>query len=145
MKRCLTTSSLVAISIVLLVACKKQGGKTNPAVATAGVATPAAKKTVVPEAAMAEAQKVFGTLCSSCHGTTGKGDGPAASALNPKPRNYTDTAWQKSVTDQQIADTIVKGGAKVGKSNLMPPNPQLKGKPEVVAGLVKIVRSFAKN
>ena len=31
----------------------------------------------------------FVLTCSPCHGNEGKGDGPAGSALNPKPRNFT--------------------------------------------------------
>jgi cytochrome c553 len=89
-----------------------------------------------------EAKQTFATVCSACHGTQGKGDGPAAATLEPKPRNYTDKAWQASVTDEQLTKVIREGGAAVGKSPLMPANPQLKDKPEVIAELVKIVRSF---
>jgi hypothetical protein len=78
-----------------------------------------------------------------CHGETGKGDGAAAAALNPKPRNYTDAEWQKSVTDDQIKKTITGGGASVGKSPIMPAQPDLASKPEVLDGLVKIIRGFA--
>lgn len=95
-------------------------------------------------AAAEEARGIFNSLCSTCHGQDGKGDGAAAANLDPKPRNYTDKAWQASITDQQIADTIVKGGAAMGKSPLMPPSPQLADKPDVVAELVKIVRGFGK-
>jgi hypothetical protein len=91
------------------------------------------------------AELIFSTRCSTCHGTTGHGDGPAAQALNPKPRNYTDPAWQKSVTDEQIKKTIVEGGAAVGKSPLMVPNPDLADKPVVVDGLVKIIRGFSSD
>lgn len=91
---------------------------------------------------MGEAKEMFNSRCAPCHGTDGKGDGPGAAALNPKPRNYTDAAWQKSVTDDQIRKTIVMGGAAVGKSPIMPASPDLESKPEVVSGLVKIVRSF---
>lgn len=91
-----------------------------------------------------ESQAKFDTLCSTCHGKTGKGEGAAAAALNPKPRNYTDKAWQKSVTDERLAKAIVEGGPAVGLSALMPPNPDLKDKPEVVAGLVQIIRNFGK-
>lgn len=94
--------------------------------------------------AMAAAQAKYDTLCSTCHGKTGIGDGAAATALNPKPRNYTDKAWQKSVTDEYLAKAIVGGGPAVQKSALMPPNPDLADKPEVVRGLVAIVRGFAK-
>jgi hypothetical protein len=48
------------------------------------------------------------------------------------------------VTDDQIRETIVKGGAAVGKSPLMAPNPDLADKPAVVDALVKKVRAFGK-
>jgi mono/diheme cytochrome c family protein len=89
------------------------------------------------------AEEVFKTRCSTCHGLNGHGDGPASVALNPKPRNYSDPEWQKSVTDDHIKQTIVGGGVSVGKSPLMVPNPDLAGKDDVLNGLVKIVRSFA--
>src|SRR5262245_2085275 len=37
-----------------------------------------------------EARQLFATVCATCHGPTGQGDGQAAASLNPKPRNYTD-------------------------------------------------------
>ena len=89
-----------------------------------------------------EARNTFNTLCSTCHGQSGTGDGPGAASLQPKPRNYTDKAWQASVTDEQIRQIILEGGAAVGKSPMMPPSPQFKDKPAVVDELVKIVRSF---
>jgi len=42
--------------------------------------------------AAAEGKKIFMMTCSPCHGTSGRGDGPAAAALNPKPANYTTKA-----------------------------------------------------
>ena len=51
----------------------------------------------------AKAHEMFATVCAMCHGATGQGDGQAAAALNPKPRNYTDAAWQASVTDDRFA------------------------------------------
>ena len=32
---------------------------------------------------------LFQKLCWTCHGKVGLGDGPAAKALNPKPKNFT--------------------------------------------------------
>lgn len=78
-----------------------------------------------------------------CHGQSGKGDGAAAAALNPKPRDYTSAEWQKSVTDDQIKKTITGGGAAVGKSPIMPAQPDLANNPEALEGLVKIIRGFA--
>ena len=65
--------------------------------------------------------------------------------LNPKPRNYTDAAWQASVTDAQLKETILKGGQGVGKSPAMPGQPQLQEHPEVLDGLVQIIRKFGKH
>ncbi|HUJ57269.1 MAG TPA: c-type cytochrome [Kofleriaceae bacterium] len=95
--------------------------------------------------AQQKAEALFGSQCAMCHGADGKGDGPGAAQLNPKPRNYTDPAWQASVTDDQIKQTIVLGGMKVGKSGMMPANPQLQRQPEVLDGLVKIIRGFGKK
>jgi len=60
-------------------------------------------------------------VCAACHGATGKGDGPAAAGLPVKPRDHTDAAYMGKLKDQQIFDTIKKGGQAMGKSPLMPP------------------------
>jgi cytochrome c553 len=126
------------VAFVLLLGCSKKDEQPAPPTES----TPPAPATADTATAAEEARNTFNTLCSTCHGQSGKGDGIAAASLDPKPRNYTDKAWQASITDEQIKNTIVKGGAAVGKSALMPPNPQLESKPEVVNELVKIVRSF---
>jgi mono/diheme cytochrome c family protein len=92
-----------------------------------------------------QAEAMFATVCVTCHGADGSGRGPAAEALNPKPRNYTDPQWQASVTDDQIKEIILKGGQGVGKSPMMPGQPQLADQPEVLDGLVKIIRAFGKH
>lgn len=63
----------------------------------------------------------YDLLCSSCHGATGKGDGPAAAALSPKPRNHADGKYMNALTDKYLFDIIKGGGAGLGKSPLMPP------------------------
>jgi mono/diheme cytochrome c family protein len=93
----------------------------------------------------AQAREIFAARCAACHGNQGLGDGPGAVALNPKPRNYHDKAWQTKVTDTDIRRTITYGGAAVGKSPMMPANPDLEAKPDVVEGLVRIVRDFGKS
>ncbi len=85
---------------------------------------------------------LFRDTCAMCHGVGGKGDGQAAASLNPKPRDYTDPAWQASVTDDDIRKIIIGGGQAVGKSPMMPAQEQLKNRPEVVDALVRIVRGF---
>jgi len=99
-------------------------------------------KVAITAADRAEAQQIFQARCSVCHGQFGRGDGPGAAALNPKPQNYGDEAWQKKVTDAEIEKAIVQGGAAVGRSAQMVPNPDLADKPGVVAALREKVRSF---
>jgi mono/diheme cytochrome c family protein len=94
---------------------------------------------------LSQAGQLFATFCAACHGTDGTGKGPAAEALNPKPRNYTDPAWQASVTDEQLKEIILKGGQGVGKSPAMPGQPQLQDQPEVLEELVQIIRRFGKH
>jgi mono/diheme cytochrome c family protein len=114
-------------------------------VAPAKGATPAPGKEGVTTAARQEAAQIFDTRCAACHGAAGKGDGAAAAALDPKPQNYHDMAWQKSVTDEEIAKAIVHGGVSVGKSPIMVPNPDLESKPEVVQALVDKIRGFGEE
>lgn len=102
--------------------------------------TPAKAALKVPSAAKGEARSIFAARCVSCHGSEGKGDGAAAAALNPKPRSFADAAWQKKTTNEHLRKVIVGGGPAVGLSPLMTPNPDLKDKPDVVNGLIEIVR-----
>lgn len=97
----------------------------------------------IPAAATAEAETVWQQRCTTCHGLSGKGDGAAAAALNPKPRDLTLASWQASVTDEHIEKTILEGGQAVGLSMLMVGNPDLASKPDVVKALRAHVRSLA--
>jgi mono/diheme cytochrome c family protein len=92
--------------------------------------------------AMEEAQALYSTRCQVCHGATGRGDGAAAAGLNPRPHDYRDKTWLKRFSDESLSEAIVEGGASIGESALMPPNPDLKNKPEVVKALVAMIRSF---
>ena len=92
-------------------------------------------------AAPAEARELYNQRCVTCHGALGMGDGPAGVALNPRPRNFSDQSWQSSVTDDNLRKVILGGGAVIGKSPTMPPNPDLESKPEVVNGLVTLIRT----
>lgn len=94
--------------------------------------------------ARAKAQDLFSTRCAACHGPAGKGDGPGAANLTPKPPDFQDKAWQSSITDQNIEKVIIYGGPAVGKSPMMPGNPDLESQPAVVAALREKIRQLAK-
>lgn len=68
-----------------------------------------------------QGKKLYGQFCVSCHGQSGKGDGPASAALNPKPRDHTDKELMSKLSDDDLLKVIKGGGASVGKSPLMPP------------------------
>ncbi len=105
--------------------------------------TPSAALVLTPEV-QKEARQVYAARCLSCHGPNGEGNGPAASALRPRPRNFADKMWQSNVTDRHIETIIAFGGAAVGKSSAMPGNPDLVSKPLLVAGLRALVRDLGK-
>jgi cytochrome c553 len=144
--------SVLAPLLVLVIAC---GKNTEPPPPTSG--SPMAQAESGPSgkrrgggggggdvAINEQASQMFATVCATCHGMDGTGNGPAAETLKPKPRNYTDAAWQASVTDDELRKTILKGGMAVNKSPMMPGNPQLEQQPEVLDGLIKIIRGFKK-
>ncbi len=138
-RKTLWSAVLTTGLVVLPAAC---GGKDKTAEAASGSEITSLQVQPNDSEAMKAAKQRFGTLCQTCHGTSGHGDGPAGAALNPKPRSFADKDWQKSVTDDHIRTIIVQGGAAVGKSAAMPANPDLKSQPDVVNALVKIVRWF---
>ncbi len=133
--RVLHATAVLALSIALSTGCKPPPSTpattSDPVMATPTAATPEA-----------EAQQIFAGRCSPCHGATGSGDGAAAAALNPRPRNFHDGAWQASVTDEHIENIIRVGGAAVGKSAAMPANPDLVSKPAVVTALRTLIRGY---
>jgi mono/diheme cytochrome c family protein len=139
-------SLLCLVGGLSLASCSKAEVKPEPAKEAAEPAQPAAAASPDTGAEATYAAKtLFQTKCVVCHGSVGIGDGPGAAALTPKPRAFADATWQASVADEQIENTIVMGGAAVGKSPAMPGNPDLQSKPEVVKELVKIVRAFKKG
>jgi mono/diheme cytochrome c family protein len=57
-------------------------------------AKPEIKKVPAPNVNPASGKEMYTSYCASCHGTDGKGDGPAASALKTQPANLTLLAKQ---------------------------------------------------
>ena len=92
------------------------------------------------QAGQADGQKIFQARCFVCHGRGGKGDGPSATGLAEKPQDLTDANWQRSTTDDRIRSVIQGGGAAIGKTGAMPPNPDLNK--EQIQSLVAFVRTL---
>ena len=75
---------------------------------------------------------LFNANCSSCHGMSGKGDGPVGAALTPPPRNFAigDFAFDADGNgtkgeDADLTLVITNGAMKYGGSPLMAPWPTL--------------------
>jgi mono/diheme cytochrome c family protein len=81
--------------------------------------------------------------CVGCHGSGGKGDGPAAAALNPKPGDFTNGKAMKSLSDKFLFDIIKEGGASQKKSPIMTAfGKKLNDKD--ISDIVAYIRSLAK-
>jgi len=59
-------------------------------------------------AEMTEGQQIYVTYCAECHGPEGKGDGPLASRLAPKPGNLVSAATATK-TDEELLRVIANG------------------------------------
>jgi mono/diheme cytochrome c family protein len=68
---------------------------------------------VTPDA-IAAGNTTYQKMCAPCHGVSGKGDGVAAAALNPKPRDHSNGAYMDKLTNEHLHQVITQGGAKFG-------------------------------
>jgi len=83
-------------ALVLMGASSARGAEVEAAcqylpAAYAGKASPVR---LTDRAALAAGQRVYETGCALCHGTTGRGDGPAAGLLRSTPANFAEPAFR---------------------------------------------------
>ena len=98
----------------------------------------------------AKGKTLFETNCASCHGTSGKGDGPVGIALpEPKPRDFTTGAFKYDTdkdgtpgTDADLVNVVKNGAAAYGGNAMMAPWGQLSDSD--IADIVAYVRTFKK-
>lgn len=57
----------------------------------------------------AKGKATYETRCSPCHGVEGGGDGPAAAAIVPKPRNFRDPQFWTGRTAVQLRLVVKQG------------------------------------
>jgi mono/diheme cytochrome c family protein len=95
----------------------------------------------------AEGERTYNLLCTACHGVTGRGDGPAAAALDPPARNFASGEFKFDAdkdgatgTDQDLSIVIRKGGAAFGGSPVMVPWMHLSD--SEVTNLIAYIRSL---
>lgn len=112
-------------------------------------ATASATEAPVAAAAVdiAAGEKVFKAYCATCHGAKGKGDGPAAAGLNPKPLDFSVGAFKYDAdgngTKGEVEDIMAivhDGAAKHGGSPLMTAWPMIK--PDQLRAVAEYVKSL---
>ncbi len=86
----------------------------------------------------------YSSLCASCHGASGRGDGPAGAALPAKPTDFTDCAKIAKVSDDTLFNATKKGGAAVGLSPMMPAEGSALSDADI-KDLVVYIRGFCKH
>jgi mono/diheme cytochrome c family protein len=137
---------LAVVLIVLIAVVPRARASSSPRPLRAAGAQsngdPPAKTLKNPVAASAKSvaagQQLYQKYCKFCHGDSAKGDGVQAPS-GSHPRNLTDEAWQRKVTDGEILASIRDGVA---------PKFQMKGfrsklTPQEMWHLVNYVRSLA--
>lgn len=102
MKRLLVISLGVLLSATAVTAGEPAK---DPAPAKAPLPTPPA---LTPDM-QAQGEASFKLYCATCHGDGGQGDGPAAVALNPKPRNFTKDPFRQGSSVAEIFMTLQTG------------------------------------
>ncbi len=93
-------------------------------------------------AKLAEAKVLYAERCATCHGPDGRGDGPAAPGMLPRPTNLHDRAWHAQVSDDELRKVLLEGGPARGLAGTMPPNIDLAEKPELLIAFVAYIRSM---
>jgi len=95
-----------SLTINVDVAVKKGG--VLPAVDLGLISNPASE-------IISKGKTLFSTNCASCHGAEGNGDGVAAVALNPKPRNFHQKdGWTNGRNFSNIFNSVQKGVPNTG-------------------------------
>lgn len=77
---------------------------------------------------IAQGKTHYETLCVSCHGTSGVGDGPSGINLNPAPRNFKIMdGWKNGASVAGMWDTLQNGiaGGSMASYQLTPPDQRI--------------------
>jgi mono/diheme cytochrome c family protein len=110
--------AVVVLSAVGLTACSGGGQAAQPAAKPvpadyAGKTNPLGSDTAVTDAG----KEVFDLNCVTCHGESGKGDGPAGASLDPKPADLTKVV--PAAQDDFVFWVVNEGGAAADMSPSM--------------------------
>ncbi len=73
---------------------------------------------------MATGGEIYATVCSQCHGETGKGDGEKAATLLVKPTDFTDQRIMSAISNQDMVNILTNGlgDSMPAFGNMLPDN-----------------------
>jgi high-affinity iron transporter len=119
----------MALAAVFIAGCGESSEAPPASAPVESAATPSAAPSPAPSAPTAgigvDGVALYRNLCGMCHGNTGKGDGPLAAQMNPRPRGFVDEPWRfidPAQGEQKAIGAIIrKGISQAG----MPPYPTL--------------------
>ncbi len=86
---------------------------------------------------VAQGKSLYSSNCASCHGNEGKGDGPAAAAFTPRPRNFAAGEWKNGGKPSQVFQTLSTGMGSMPPFAALPPDQRW--------ALVHYIRSLSPN
>jgi mono/diheme cytochrome c family protein len=140
--RTLIYSAAVVSILAALSSCGKVDEKLNEeSIAGGSSGSESANVTIdMSPAHIAKGKETYIETCAPCHGSGGKGDGPASVALNPKPRDHTNGAYMDKLTNAHIFNVIKMGGSSFGYPG-MPAQPQLSE--EKIMDVIAFVRTLS--
>ncbi len=132
----------LGLAVLAFTACSSEKKESEAAPQQGAVAGEPAES--APAAAdLAAGKAIYETNCAACHGATGTGDGAAAAALDPKPRDFTNQEYMASRDRDTLRKVIVEGGASVGLSPMMVAWGSIL-KPEDIDPVLDYILSFGK-
>ncbi len=116
---------VLIVSAFVLTACGGSGEEKSETIPApyAGMTNPYAGDS----AAIAAGKVTFEAKCASCHGTSGKGDGPAGQALTPPAADLTNIPQG----DDFIYYRIAEGGAMDPYNSAMPAHKDVMSEDEI--------------
>jgi len=91
----------------------------------------------VTKAGLAAAKQLFEANCAMCHGNNGKGDGPVAAGLSPKPADFADAKLMSMDTDGGLFWKMTQGNSPMPAWDALPEKQRWE--------LVNYIRTFAKK
>ena len=113
-------AALVAALPLVVIGCQPRGSSRPQSAAADSAHVADSLRTL---AKLELGQRTFLAYCAMCHGNQGNGDGEVAVALakdGVTVARLNDGERMNSLTAQEVAKVIAKGGAHTGRSNLMP-------------------------